>query len=122
MRISDWSSDVCSSDLRFVSAAVGTIASVVAFTYRSMAESFALIFLRPSFVTIMSVLFLKEQVGVKRWSAVAIGFAGVLVILRPGCHWQGPRVGKEWVGQCRSRRSPYHSTPIPTTYHSKNTW
>src|SRR3546814_6068920 len=32
----------------------------------------------------MSVLFLKEQVGVKRWSAVAIGFAGVLVILRPG--------------------------------------
>src|SRR3546814_166334 len=70
--------------LRFVSAAVGTIGSVVAFTYLSMAEAFALIFLLPSFVTIMSVLFLKGQVGVKRWSAVAIGFAGVLVILRPG--------------------------------------
>lgn len=70
--------------LRFVSAAVGTIGSVIAFTYLSMAEAFALIFLLPSFVTIMSVLFLKEQVGVKRWSAVAIGFAGVLVILRPG--------------------------------------
>lgn len=70
--------------LRFFSAAVGTIGSVAAFTYLSMAEAFALIFLLPSFVTIMSVLFLKETVGIRRWSAVIIGFIGVLVILRPG--------------------------------------
>ena len=69
--------------LRFFSAAVGTIGSVAAFTYLSMAEAFALIFLLPSFVTIMSVLFLKETVGIRRWSAVIIGFVGVLVILRP---------------------------------------
>ncbi|MBP1846157.1 drug/metabolite transporter (DMT)-like permease [Rhizobium petrolearium] len=70
--------------LRFFSSAIGTIGSVAAFTYLSMAEAFALIFLLPSFVTIMSVLFLKEAVGIKRWSAVIIGFIGVLVVLRPG--------------------------------------
>lgn len=70
--------------LRFVASGLGAVTSVTAFTHLSMAEAFALIFLLPCFVTIMSVLFLKEQVGVKRWSAVIIGFAGVLVILRPG--------------------------------------
>ena len=70
--------------LRAFSAALGTICSVTAFTRLSMAEAFALIFLLPSFVTIMSVLFLKEQVGFRRWSAVAVGFLGVLVVLRPG--------------------------------------
>ncbi|MDO5895877.1 DMT family transporter [Agrobacterium sp. Azo12] len=70
--------------LRFVSSGMGAIGSVTAFTHLSMAEAFALIFLLPSFVTIMSVVFLKEQVGIKRWSAVIIGFVGVLIILRPG--------------------------------------
>ncbi|AYD01260.1 DMT family transporter [Neorhizobium sp. NCHU2750] len=70
--------------LRFIAQAGGTIGSVTAFTHLSMAEAFALIFLLPSFVTIMSVVFLKEKVGVKRWAAVVIGFAGVLVVLRPG--------------------------------------
>jgi drug/metabolite transporter (DMT)-like permease len=70
--------------LRFVAQAGGTIGSVTAFTHLSMAEAFALIFLLPSFVTIMSVFFLKEKVGVKRWAAVVIGFVGVMVVLRPG--------------------------------------
>ncbi len=70
--------------LRFVTAGLGTIGSVTAFTHLSMAEAFCLIFLLPSFVTIMSVVFLKEQVGIRRWSAVAIGFLGVLIVLRPG--------------------------------------
>ncbi|MBO3760301.1 DMT family transporter [Ciceribacter sp. L1K22] len=70
--------------LRFFSAGAGIIGSVTAFTHLSMAEAFCLIFLLPSFVTIMSVVFLKESVGLKRWSAVLIGFLGVLVVLRPG--------------------------------------
>jgi len=70
--------------LRFVCSAVGTIGSIIAFTQLSMAEAFCLIFLLPSFATIMSVIFLKDQVGMKRWSAVLIGFLGVLVVLRPG--------------------------------------
>lgn len=70
--------------VRFFVSGIGAIGSVTAFTHLSMAEAFALIFLLPSFVTIMSVVFLKEQVGIKRWSAVIIGFVGVLIILRPG--------------------------------------
>jgi len=70
--------------LRFFAAAGGAIGSVTAFTHLSMAEAFALIFLLPSFVTIMSVIFLKEKVGIRRWAAVLVGFAGVLVVLRPG--------------------------------------
>jgi drug/metabolite transporter (DMT)-like permease len=49
-----------------------------------MAEAFCLLFLLPSFVTILSVIFLKEDVRWQRWAAVIVGFAGVLVVLRPG--------------------------------------
>ncbi len=70
--------------IRFVSNGLAVIGSVTAFSHLSMAEAFALIFLLPAFVTIMSVVFLKEQVGLKRWSAVVIGFIGVLIVLRPG--------------------------------------
>lgn len=70
--------------IRAAASAVGSIAAVVAFTALPMAEAFALIFLMPIFVTIMSVLVLKEHVGWRRWSAVVAGFIGVLVVLRPG--------------------------------------
>jgi drug/metabolite transporter (DMT)-like permease len=70
--------------LRFVCAAVGSIASIIAFTELPMAEAFCLLFLLPCFVTILSVLFLKEDVRWQRWAAVIIGFIGVLIVLRPG--------------------------------------
>ncbi len=41
-------------------------------------------FISPMFVTALSVIFLREKVGVRRWSAVGVGFIGVLAILRPG--------------------------------------
>ncbi|PTQ10192.1 EamA family transporter [Sphingomonas oleivorans] len=70
--------------LRAGAAMVGTVCSVIAFTTLPMPEAFVLIFLMPLFVTILSVLFLKEQVGPWRWTAVVLGFLGVLVVLRPG--------------------------------------
>ncbi|PTW54990.1 drug/metabolite transporter (DMT)-like permease [Breoghania corrubedonensis] len=70
--------------VRAGTATLGSAGSVTAFSTLPMAEAFALIFLLPSFVTILSILFLKEQVGWRRWAAVAIGFAGVLIVLRPG--------------------------------------
>ena len=70
--------------IRALASAVGSIAAVIAFTALPMAEAFALIFLLPVFVTILSVLVLKEHVGWRRWSAVVAGFIGVLVVLRPG--------------------------------------
>lgn len=70
--------------VRAGASAVGSIAAVIAFTALPMAEAFVLIFLLPIFVTILSVLVLKEHVGWRRWSAVVAGFIGVLVVLRPG--------------------------------------
>ncbi len=70
--------------IRAVTGAVGNICSVTAFTLLPMAEVFALIFLMPIFVTMLSVLLLKEHVGWRRWLAVVAGFVGVLVVLRPG--------------------------------------
>jgi S-adenosylmethionine uptake transporter len=70
--------------LRATAGAFGNISSVIAFTLLPMAEVFTMIFLMPIFVTVLSVIFLKEHVGWRRWTAVFVGFAGVLVVLRPG--------------------------------------
>ncbi|MCR0985755.1 DMT family transporter [Roseomonas populi] len=70
--------------LRAVAAFTGSVGSVTAFTHLSMAEAFSLLFLMPTFVTVLSVAFLGEKVGWRRWLAVLMGFAGVLVVLRPG--------------------------------------
>lgn len=70
--------------LRFICGAIGALASIITFTKLPMAEAFCLLFLLPSFVTILSVIFLKEDVRWQRWTAVVIGFIGVLIVLRPG--------------------------------------
>lgn len=51
-----------------------------------LAEATTLGFTTPIFAVIFSALLLKEHVGPWRWSAVALGFAGVLVIARPDGH------------------------------------
>lgn len=49
-----------------------------------LAEATALVFSAPIFITALSVPLLGEHVGWRRWSAVIVGFVGVLVIMRPG--------------------------------------
>lgn len=49
-----------------------------------LAQAVSLSYSTPIFVTIAAVLFLGEVVRARRWAAVAIGFVGVLVIVRPG--------------------------------------
>lgn len=49
-----------------------------------LADATALGFAKSFFVTIFAVIVLKETVGPYRWGAVAVGFLGVLVMLRPG--------------------------------------
>ncbi|MBZ0123780.1 MAG: DMT family transporter [Roseovarius sp.] len=49
-----------------------------------LADAVAIFFVSPLVVTVFSVIFLGERVGVRRWAAVAAGFAGVLLIVRPG--------------------------------------
>ena len=49
-----------------------------------LADATAINFTAPIFATILSFLILKEHVGVHRWTAVFIGFVGVLIVARPG--------------------------------------
>ncbi|NKC31322.1 DMT family transporter [Falsiroseomonas selenitidurans] len=54
------------------------------FAHLPLATATALGFTMPLFLTALSVLLLGEKVGWRRWSAVAVGFCGVLVMVRPG--------------------------------------
>lgn len=67
-------------------AAIGTLSLVVtfaAFSLMPMAETTALLFTSSLFVPVLGVLFLGESVGPYRWAAVAIGFAGVVIMAHP---------------------------------------
>lgn len=75
--------------LRALCGAIASLSSVIAFKKLSMAEAFCLIFLMPIFVTILSVFILHEKVRWRRWSAVFIGFMGVLIVMRPGVRHLG---------------------------------
>ncbi|MDF1791310.1 MAG: DMT family transporter [Thalassobaculaceae bacterium] len=57
---------------------------ILAFRYMQLAETHSIGAVFPLVITALSALWLREQVGVRRWTAVSIGFIGMLVILRPG--------------------------------------
>lgn len=54
------------------------------FAELGMAKSYTLIFAAPFIATILSIFFLGEKIRIYRWSAIAVGFLGVLTVLRPG--------------------------------------
>ena len=54
-----------------------------------LADVTALFFVAPLFITILSIPFLGEKVGIRRFSAVIVGFIGVLIMLRPGSGGDG---------------------------------
>lgn len=49
-----------------------------------LADAVAIFFISPLVITLFSVIFLGETVGPRRWAAIAVGFVGVLVMMRPG--------------------------------------
>ncbi|MFN3946303.1 MAG: DMT family transporter [Allosphingosinicella sp.] len=67
-------------------ATIGLTAMVLAFSalsYLPLAEATTIGFAAPLFAVALSALVLKEPVGRHRWSAVAAGFIGVLIVMRP---------------------------------------
>lgn len=58
--------------------------------YVPLVKASSISFTTPLIVTLLSVLFLGERSLLYRWAAVAVGFAGVLIVIRPGTevfHW-----------------------------------
>ncbi len=49
-----------------------------------LGEAVAIFFIAPLIITALSVIIIREKVGVRNWIAVIIGFVGILIILRPG--------------------------------------
>lgn len=63
---------------------VSMLAGFWAIVHLPLAQAIALSYSSPLFVTIAAVIFLGEVVRARRWTAVIVGFLGVLVIVRPG--------------------------------------
>jgi len=69
---------------RALAGIVSGVLSVYSFTTIPLAEVYALVFLAPMLVTVLSTVILKEKVGPWRWLAVFTGFVGVMLVVRPG--------------------------------------
>ena len=69
--------------LRVTFSTLEVVMFFIAVSYLPLADTVTFYLAAPIFVTALSALFLGEQVGWRRWSAVLIGFAGVIITLRP---------------------------------------
>ena len=81
--------------LRNLGEMVGTLGYVTAIATVPLATVAAVLQAMPLAVTLGAALFLREAVGWRRWSAIAVGFAGVLIVFRPGM--EGFRPEALWV-------------------------
>jgi drug/metabolite transporter (DMT)-like permease len=66
------------------------ISSLATFTYGlrqlPLSEAYSIFFVAPLLITIFAALWLGERIGRRRWLAIAVGFAGALIVLRPSGH------------------------------------
>ncbi|NRA99468.1 MAG: DMT family transporter [Rhodobacteraceae bacterium] len=69
---------------RCASEGIGTFGMITAFALAPLATVAAILQASPLVVTMLAALFLAEPVGWRRWSAIGIGFLGVMLIIRPG--------------------------------------
>lgn len=65
-------------------ATCGTFSFFFALTLLPLAETTAIAFTAPLFVTLLAVPILGERPGLKQWLATLVGFAGVLLVVQPG--------------------------------------
>lgn len=70
--------------LRNLAEAVCAICFVTALATGDLSIASAILQAQPLLMTMGAALFLGEQVGWRRWLSIAVGFAGVLMIVRPG--------------------------------------
>jgi drug/metabolite transporter (DMT)-like permease len=70
--------------MRGVALVFSSLLFISGLRFLPIAETSATAFVSPLFVTALSIVFLGESVGVRRWLATAVGLIGVMVILRPG--------------------------------------
>src|SRR6478609_3685654 len=70
--------------LRNLSEALGSVVFVTALALTRLSEVSAILQATPLAMTLGAALFLGESVGWRRWTAIGVGFAGVLLVIQPG--------------------------------------
>lgn len=81
-----WSRDLVTRAvlLRNFGELVGTLGFVTAIALTPLSSASAILQATPLAVTLGAALFFGEAVGWKRWTAILVGFGGVLMVIRPG--------------------------------------
>jgi drug/metabolite transporter (DMT)-like permease len=69
---------------RTVAAVITGFSAFYAFSVLPLAQVYAIVFASPLLITIMAIPVLGEKVRLRRWLAVLVGLAGVIIVLRPG--------------------------------------
>ena len=79
-----WSENPKLQILRGITLLSANICFFYSISIISMAKALTLAFIAPLVTTALSTIILGENVGIKRWSAVIVGFIGSLIVIRPG--------------------------------------
>ncbi|WP_105430334.1 DMT family transporter [Neorhizobium sp. T6_25] len=69
--------------LRGVLHAAASLMFFAAVKYMPLADVFAIYFVEPFMLTMMSAIFLREKVGWRRWLAIVVGFSGAMIVIQP---------------------------------------
>jgi len=98
-----------------------TICFVSGLAQLPLAEASAIGFVSPMFTTALSIPLLGEKVGIRRWLAILVGFAGVLIVIRPGTAAFDPAAlfpvasASFWaLALIVTRKMSYRDTPLTT--------
>ncbi|MCX7355313.1 MAG: DMT family transporter [Alphaproteobacteria bacterium] len=70
--------------LRSALSVVATLVFIVAIKSIPIVDGYTILFTNPLLIVALSVPLLGERVGIHRWTAVIVGFTGILFVLRPG--------------------------------------
>lgn len=79
LRVGNWKGQA----VRAALFGANTVLLLMAFKYMPLADAMALQFANPLFITALAPFMLGERIGWRRWAAVAAGFVGVVLIVRP---------------------------------------
>ena len=104
--------------LQVIRVAMSVTESIMFFwavTYLPLADTVTFYLAAPIYVTALSAIFLREPVGWRRWSAVVVGFIGVLIALRPSA------ATLTWPALIALTGSVFFSIFLITTRHLRGT-
>jgi drug/metabolite transporter (DMT)-like permease len=108
------------SALLFLSTAI----NFISLNYLQLDETTAIMFTTPFFIALFAGPILGEWIGWRRWIAILVGFAGALVVIRPGTGALHPTAFLSLAGACcyalynisTRALAPYDSTQTTITY------